>query len=103
MRDLSKHDVAKLLADWEEVTYLHDCWGTEVALDTAIRANIDLAAQLGKRDAALDGARLTIARQCLRIAALEGQVKRLREGGPLTRSERIVAALQALRQADYSP
>jgi hypothetical protein len=97
MTDLSKRDVAALLDQWHEVTDLHDCFFVEIQLDTAIRANIDLAAQLGQRDAALDGARLTIARQCLRIAALDAQVKRLREGGPRTRSERIVSALQALR------
>jgi hypothetical protein len=53
MKDLSKHDVAKLLADWEEVTSQHDCFFVEIQLDTAIRANIALAAQLGQRDAAL--------------------------------------------------
>lgn len=97
MMDLSKHDVAPLLADWHEVTSLHDCWTCEIQLDAVIRANRDLAQQLGQRDAALDGAHLTIARQSLRIAALEARVRRLQDGGPRTRSERIVSAMQALR------
>lgn len=97
MPDLSKYDAAPLLDVWREVVSTHDCWKNELALDAAIRAGLRQEATIARQGRELAATRLTVAQLHQRIAAQEAQIRRLTEGGPRTRSERIAATMQALR------